>query len=98
MVKRSFRLRLSIFLRRNRNWRRGSWHVVFVIDNSRSFSSSSHRSFGRRRSQSRLPRHPLEIRIHDELPVVTQVHRFQLVKLLPPLLHVRDVSPVALEV
>ncbi len=53
------------------------------------------RGFGGKRG---LLHRALQIGIHDDLPVVAQVHRFQFVELLLPFLQVRDVDFVALEV
>src|SRR5205085_169289 len=50
------------------------------------------------RSQSRYPMNALQIRIDNNLPVVAQVHGLQLVELLTPLLHVRNVRPVARQI
>ena len=57
-----------------------------------------HRLLGGLGGKRRLLRRSLQIRIDDDLPVVAQVHRFQLVELLLPLLHVRDVNLVAFQI
>src|SRR6266446_1928646 len=91
-----FCLGLRVLLRLN--WRTGMRCIFFVVYERRGLHSRCHRRLGRCWRQSGLPSHPVEIGIHDDLAVIAQVHRFELVELLPPLLHMRHVGLVALQI
>ena len=72
-------------------------HILFIVHDSRRLHSCRHRGFRRCRGENRWPSDPFKIGIHDDLPVVPQINRLELIELLPPLLYVRDIGFVALQ-
>src|SRR5208282_598665 len=81
--RRSLRVGLGLLLRRNR--RCGMGYIFFVVHKCRGFHARCHRRFGGPWRQGWLTSHPAKIGIDDDLAVVAQVHRFELLELLPPL-------------
>jgi len=73
-------------------------YVFFVIHDGRGLYSRGHGCLGCCGRQSGLASHSCEVGIHDDLAVVAEVHRFELVELLPPLLHMCLVGFVALQI
>ena len=57
-----------------------------------------HRALGGCGRQWRLSRRALQIRIDDNLPVVAEVYRLELLELLSPFLHMGNIYFVALQV
>ena len=73
-------------------------YILLIVHDRRILDSGRHRRLrGSRRQRRRTP-DPFEIGVHDNLPVIAQIDGLQLVELLPPLLHVRDIDFVALQI
>jgi hypothetical protein len=73
-------------------------HIFFVVHERRGLHSRRHSPLWRPLASKRAAGPSRKIGIHDDLAVVAQVHRFELVELLPPLLHMRHVGFIALQV
>ena len=72
-------------------------HIFFIIHDGRGLHPRRHRRLCGSCGKGRGPSDPFEIGVHDDLPVVPQVNRLELVELLAPLLYVRDVGLVAMQ-